>query len=122
MKTEDLIEEVNKISDIRILLVNHPDSEMVKLSCLHYLGDEAQEWYHNKNKKNVDLNTLDISWKTVFNSNVADYYMWSDMFHAQKAAGQAGYKYFSWNTLIYRVVDCELVDDINTADLDGITR
>jgi len=37
-----------KIADLRPVLLRHPDKEMVLKSCLHYLGDEAQEWYKSK--------------------------------------------------------------------------
>lgn len=46
MKQENLIEEFSKQSDIRIFLLSHPDQEMVRKSCLHFLGDAAQEWFN----------------------------------------------------------------------------
>ena len=33
----------NNIKDLRIYLLKHPDQEMVRSSCLHYLGDKAQQ-------------------------------------------------------------------------------
>jgi hypothetical protein len=35
---------IDEIGDLRPLLLRHPDQDMVLHSCLHYLGDEAQEW------------------------------------------------------------------------------
>lgn len=31
-------EQFNSITDLREYLLNHPDQEMIKMSCLHYLG------------------------------------------------------------------------------------
>lgn len=69
MNEEQLLEEIEKlppsarfqlslevakyISDLRWLLNTHPDQDMVKASCLHYLGDAAQEWYENQ-KDEID--------------------------------------------------------------------
>lgn len=39
-------DQFNKIADLRPYFLNHPDDEMVKLSCLHFLGDDAQIWWH----------------------------------------------------------------------------
>jgi hypothetical protein len=39
------IEVAKQISDLRWLLLTHPDQEMVERSCLHFLGDAAQEWH-----------------------------------------------------------------------------
>lgn len=36
-------EEFNTIDDLRYYLLCHPDTNMVKTACLHYLGDEHQE-------------------------------------------------------------------------------
>jgi hypothetical protein len=33
----------NKVTDIRELLLNHPDQAMVERACLHFLGDEHQD-------------------------------------------------------------------------------
>ena len=41
-------EQFNRITDLRPFLLYHPDGEMVEVSCLHYLGDEAQEWWESK--------------------------------------------------------------------------
>jgi len=35
----------NSQSDIRQLLLLHPDGEMIESSCLHFLGDDAQSWW-----------------------------------------------------------------------------
>lgn len=43
-----------EISDLRWLLRAHPDQEMVTSSCLHFLGDAAQEWYSEWKKKNTE--------------------------------------------------------------------
>jgi len=45
------IEEFNKISDLRPYLLCHPDKEMVRASCLHYLGDKFQK-FDNEQKQN----------------------------------------------------------------------
>lgn len=37
---ENLIKEFNKQADIRTLLLSHPDQEMVKMACKHFLGDK----------------------------------------------------------------------------------
>jgi len=42
------------IGNLRWLLCSHPDQEMVKASCLHFLGDAAQEWYASQKVKNPD--------------------------------------------------------------------
>lgn len=38
----------NNITDLRPYLLRHPNGEMVESSCLHYLGDDAQMWWHNR--------------------------------------------------------------------------
>lgn len=43
-------EEFNRISDLRMYLLLHPDHEMILESCLHYLGDGAQKWWENREK------------------------------------------------------------------------
>lgn len=45
----------------------------------------------------------EISWKIVFNSNVADYYMWTNIGEACEAAKKTGYKYFTWNGYVFSV-------------------
>lgn len=40
--------DFNSIADLRRFLLGHPDGEMVKQSCLHFLGDEAQVWWNRK--------------------------------------------------------------------------
>lgn len=40
------------VGDLRWLLCSHPDQEMVTSSCLHFLGDAAQEWHSEWKKKN----------------------------------------------------------------------
>lgn len=71
MTAEQILQEVEKlpanerfqiaihlgmeIGDLRWLLCTHPDQEMVERSCLHFLGDAAQEWYVEWKKKNKDL-------------------------------------------------------------------
>jgi len=125
MKIEELSEEFNKVSDIRQLLLMHPDSKMVVDSCLHYMGDRVQHWFG----KNFDIevrthregsNTVffhEISWKTVFNSVVADRYIWNDIGEAKIAAQKAGYKYFTWNQRIYSIATGYALQ-ITTDDLD----
>ena len=55
VKLSALQSDFNNLTDIRQSLLNHPDSEMVTNSCLHFLGDDAQEWYNNKDEpENVD--------------------------------------------------------------------
>jgi len=44
-------EQFNRISDIRMYLLNHPDKEMIRSSCLHYLGDKFQTFDEKINKK-----------------------------------------------------------------------
>ena len=41
-------EQFNQIKDLRPFFLHNPDGEMVTESCLHYLGDAAQEWWYNK--------------------------------------------------------------------------
>ena len=36
-------------NDLRMLLLRHPDRKEVTRACLHFLGDEAQEWWAAKN-------------------------------------------------------------------------
>jgi hypothetical protein len=125
MKTEELIEEFNKVADIRILLLNHPDAEMVVDACLHYMGDRVQHWF----SKNFDVevrnnpngsNTVrfhEISWKTVFNSVVADCYIWGNIGEVKVAAQKAGYKYFTWNQRVYSIATGYALP-MTTDDLD----
>ena len=126
MKTEELSEEFNKVSDIRQLLLMHPDSKMVVDSCLHYMGDRVQDWF----SKNFDIevrwnkdeteNTVffhEISWKTVFNTVVADRYIWGDIGEAKVAAQKAGYKYFTWNQRVYSIATGYALS-MTTDDLD----
>lgn len=49
-KEGDTFFDFNKIVDLRPYLLMHPNSEMITSSCLHYLGDAAQEWWYSKNK------------------------------------------------------------------------
>lgn len=42
VEKKSIEEKFNEIFDLRPLLLSHKDIEMVKTSCLHYLGDEAQ--------------------------------------------------------------------------------
>lgn len=67
MTAEEIVSEIEKldpttrnqlnqycakqIDDLRWVLRTHPDQEMVKSSCLHFLGDETQEWYNNRKKE-----------------------------------------------------------------------
>lgn len=39
-------EEFNKIADLRYYLLHHPDQQMVKTACLHYLGDDYEDYEH----------------------------------------------------------------------------
>lgn len=112
MKQEEMIEEFNKVPDIRYLLLHHPDGRMIVDSCLHYLGDRVQHWFSKtfdieiRQSKDKTSNTVlfhEVSWKTVFNTAVADYYMWKDIGEASKAAEKCGYKYFTWNAMVYSV-------------------
>jgi len=45
--TKVSIDQFNTIADLRIYLLNHPDKEMVKAACLHYLGDKFQAFAEN---------------------------------------------------------------------------
>lgn len=38
-------DDFNQIKDLRKFFLAHPDKEMVKSSCLHFLGDKAQKLY-----------------------------------------------------------------------------
>ena len=38
--------DFNMIKDLRSFLLKHPDQEMVRASCLHYLGDKFQSYDH----------------------------------------------------------------------------
>jgi len=38
--------DFNKIKDLRLYFLHHPDSEMVLQSCLHFLGDDMQHYYY----------------------------------------------------------------------------
>lgn len=126
-----MIEEFSKVADIRILLLTHPDGEMIKASCLHYLGDAAQAWYHkhyhietlsqkqgfNMGHMSSDIVAHEISWKTVFNSNVADHYIWTSIEDACAAAKKCGYKFFTWNDHVYSIKGDQLemtVNDLNS--------
>lgn len=46
------IDQFNLIPDLRIYLRMHPDSKMVETSCLHYLGDDAQAWWAERERQN----------------------------------------------------------------------
>lgn len=48
----DFEEYFNNIGDLRPLLLVHPDSEMVRAACLHYLGDKFQKF---DKKQNIEL-------------------------------------------------------------------
>lgn len=124
MNQEKFIEEFNKVSDIRMFLLNHPDSKMILDSCLHFLGNRVHELFYKRFivevhwNKNVTENTIqlhEISWKTVFNSNIKK---WDDINDARKAAKNAGYSYFTWLTLIYHV-DGGYPIDICVNELDN---
>jgi hypothetical protein len=41
-------QQFNNIGDLRPYFLRHPDKDMVERSCLHYLGDDAQNWYIKK--------------------------------------------------------------------------
>ena len=47
MSKIDMIYDSFEEMDLREFLLIHPDQEMVLRSCLHFLGDGAQEWYEN---------------------------------------------------------------------------
>ena len=40
----------NQVQDLRGYLLHHPNGEMVAVSCLHFLGDDAQQWWAGKQK------------------------------------------------------------------------
>ena len=68
MTAEEILQEIEKlspterlalridcakqVSDLRWVLLTHPDQEMVERSCLHFLGDAAQEWHAGFKSKN----------------------------------------------------------------------
>jgi hypothetical protein len=130
MNQSEQIDEFSKVADIRFLLLTHPDGTMVRESCLHFLGDAAQAWYRKRfqtethsqkqgfNMKHMSsyVTISDVSWKTVFNSNVADHYIWTSIDDAQAAARKSGYNYFTWNGRVYNIKGSEL--DITVDDLD----
>lgn len=37
-------------TDLRFLLLKHPARQDVETACLHFLGDEVQLWWYEKNK------------------------------------------------------------------------
>ena len=43
-------ESFNQVQDLRSYLLHHPNSEMITTSCLHFLGDEAQQWWAEKHR------------------------------------------------------------------------
>jgi len=45
-----LIEAGCNVSDLRWVLLKHPDQKMVESSCLHFLGDEAQSWWRKRKR------------------------------------------------------------------------
>jgi len=49
-RTAFLIEAGCNVSDLRWVLLKHPDQKMVESSCLHFLGDEAQSWWNSKKR------------------------------------------------------------------------
>lgn len=59
--TLHLQKEFNKLSDIRALLLMHPNGEMIERSCLHFLGDAAQAWWQNKNSSYTKDQVLQIA-------------------------------------------------------------
>jgi hypothetical protein len=64
MTAEEILKEIEKlpdnerfqlslhlakqVGDLRWLLRTHPNQEMVTSSCLHFLGDAAQEWWQSR--------------------------------------------------------------------------
>lgn len=68
MTAEEILSEIEKLPDnererlnlhcakqcvnLSWALITHPDQEMVTSSCLHFLGDAAQEWYSEWKKTN----------------------------------------------------------------------
>jgi hypothetical protein len=61
-------EQFNNKADIRELLMWHPDAEMVKTSCLHYLGDKFQKFAEDS----VDTNAEAINAQKDFKAKARD--------------------------------------------------
>jgi hypothetical protein len=44
-------DQFDSIADLRPYLLQHPDGKMVESACLHYLGDEMQQYYEVVKRK-----------------------------------------------------------------------
>lgn len=40
-------------TDLRWLLLHHPDRQEVTTACLHFLGDDAQAWHAARQKEKI---------------------------------------------------------------------
>jgi hypothetical protein len=87
------------------------------MNIFYYTRTFSQKQGFNMGHMSSDVKTSEISWKTVFNSNVADHYIWTCIDDALTAAKKCGYEFFSWNGRIYSVNGDEL--PFTTDDLDG---
>jgi hypothetical protein len=87
------------------------------MNIFHYTKTLSQKQGFNMQHMSSTIMTYEISWKTVFNSNVADRYLLFTIDDACNAAKKVGYSFFSWNTKIYSVDGDEL--PYTTNDLDG---
>jgi hypothetical protein len=79
MKMKEIItltesqESFNNISDLRRYLLGHPDKEMVRASCLHFLGDNFQKLFHSSSSEEI-INAFGTECKatTVGNTTIID--------------------------------------------------
>ena len=51
------------LTDLRMVHRLHTDRQMVKTACLHFLGDDAQSWWQNRNGVTIDRLLTDAKMK-----------------------------------------------------------
>ncbi len=67
-------EQFNLIEDLRLYL--RMGNKDYAIDCLHYLGDEAQSWHYNKEKKKEKTNALIEDYKKRFITLKDDFENW----------------------------------------------
>jgi hypothetical protein len=56
----------NSIEDLRPYLLCHPDQQMIRTSCLHFLGDKYQDFENTIKAKQAD------AWEEGYNDGISD--------------------------------------------------
>lgn len=70
----------------------------------------------NMGNMSSSFKQIEISWKTVFNTNAKNAQIWNGIEEANAFAKRAGFEFFSWNGWVYEVDGGQtefLVSDIN---------